>query len=241
MLNELARNALAALGSDLGRRAAAEPGLAAFAAALEKVECGQARFERPTPLDHATLAYLAPAMAAMEGVAGVLAAVRAVAPAVNWYQIYQGAGVDPALAEGMLAAQIAGMSGIVESGATRAGLFLLAPGIHYPLHTHGANEVYYCLSGSLTLQHGLGGAPFELTPGKLSNTPPHRLHSLTTGKRPVLMLYAWIGEVDSPNWWWEQDGNGGWTRARWSRNPDGSWAKTGAEPVTDAHRAEAGA
>jgi quercetin dioxygenase-like cupin family protein len=159
---------------------------------------------------------------------------------VNWYQIYQGGDVDPALAEGMLAAQIAGMSGIVASDDTRSGLFLLAPGIHYPAHTHGANEIYYCLSGSLSLRHGLDGAPFELSPGQHSNTPPHRLHSLTTGTRPVLMLYVWIDEVDSPNWWWEQDGSGGWLRARWSRNPDGSWAKTGAEPVTPSHLAEAG-
>jgi quercetin dioxygenase-like cupin family protein len=187
------------------------------------------------------MAHLAPALAAAAGAAELLAPVRAVAAAANWYQIYAGAGVDPALAEGMLAAQIAGQAGIVASDEIRSGMFLLAPGIHYPPHTHGASEVYYCLSGTLTLRHGRQGPPFDLTPGQLSLTPPHRLHSLTTGPRPVLMLYAWIGEVDSPNWWWAEDAAGNWRRACWERQPDGSWAKTGDEPVTAAHLAEAGA
>jgi hypothetical protein len=111
--------------------------------------------------------------------------------------------------------------------------------VHYPLHTHGAEEVYYCLSGRIAVQHGRTGAPVELTPGRLSRTPPHRLHSLTTGAVPVLLAYVWIGAVDAPNWWWRAAAQG-WQRARWSRQPDGSWRKTGEEAVTPAALAEAG-
>lgn len=239
----LARDALSAFAADLRRRAARQPALAPFAERLERIDCSAARFDHARPFAHRTMAHLAPALEAASGAVEILATVRAVAEAeaAKWYQIYAGAGVDPALAEGMLAAQIAGQTGIVASGEIRSGMFLLAPGIHYPLHTHGASEIYYCLSGTLTLLHGRQGPPFDLTPGQLSLTPPHRLHSLTTGPRPVLMLYAWIGEVDSPNWWWAEDAAGNWRRACWERQPDGSWAKTGDEPVTAAHLAEAGA
>src|SRR3546814_5778917 len=69
---------------------------------------------------------------------------------------------------------VVGQAGLVPNAAFRAGLFLLGPGIHYPLHTHAAAEVYYALSGRLTLAHGPGGAPFGLNAGSYSVTPPGR-------------------------------------------------------------------
>lgn len=237
MNHHLARDALAAFAADLRLRT--DPALTPFAEQLDQVDCSAPRFAAVRPFAHATMDHLEPALAAAEGAAEVLRSVRAVAEVVNWYQIYDSAGVDPKLAQGMLAAQIAGMAGIVASDRLRAGLFLLAPGIHYPLHTHGAGEIYYCLSGRLTLQYGLQGAPFHLTPGALSVTPPHRLHCLTTGDRPVLMLYCWTGAVDAPNWWWSRDPDGGWQRACWERLPDGSWARTRAEPVSPEAMAQA--
>ena len=185
------------------------------------------------------MAHLGPVLDAATGEPRLLAATRAVANAVNWYQIYQGEGVDPGLAEGMLAGQIAGQAGILASETLRTGLFLLAPGIHYPLHTHGASEIYYCMSGRLTLQHGTEGTPFELHPGDCSVTPANRLHSLATGEKPVLLIYVWIGDVDAANWWWERRPEGGWWRVNWSRTPDGSWAKTCTEEVTKAHLRQA--
>jgi quercetin dioxygenase-like cupin family protein len=234
-----ASNSLTALAADLRRRSASDPGLAPFADQLEQVDRTSARFGQPQPCTHATMAHLGPALEGAAGEPDLLAATRAAADAVNWYQIYRGEGVDPGLAEGMLAGQIAGQAGIFASDTLRTGLFLLAPGIHYPLHTHGATEIYYCMSGRLTLQHGTGGAPFDLRPGDYSVTPAHRLHSLATGEGPVLLLYVWTGDVDAPNWWWEQRPTGGWLRINWSRTPDGSWAKIRSELVTPAHLRQA--
>jgi len=234
-----ASDSLTALAADLRRRSAAEPALTPFADQLDRVDRGSTRFDRPRPCTHDTMAHLAPALAAAAGEPCLLAATRAVAEAVNWYQIYRGEGVDPGLAEGMLAGQIAGQVGILASDTLRTGLFLLAPGLHYPLHTHGAAEIYYCMSGRLTVQHGTGGAPFELHPGDCSVTPANRLHSLDTGAAPVLLLYVWIGDIDAPNWWWERRSGGGWRRVNWSRTPDGSWARVGAEVVTGAHLRQA--
>ena len=235
----LASDSLTALAADLRRRSAAEPALAPFADRLDRVDRTSARFDRPRPCTHPTMAHLAPALDAAAGEPRLLAATRAAADAVNWYQVYRGEGVDPDLAEGMLAGQIVGQVGILASDTLRTGLFLLAPGIRYPLHTHGAAEIYTCMSGILTLQHGTEGAPFDLRPGDCSVTPPHRIHSLATGEAPVLLLYVWIGDVDAPNWWWERRPEGGWRRVNWSRTPDGSWAKTRTELVTGAHLRQA--
>ncbi len=239
MSADRASDSLTALAADLRRRSADDPALAPFADQLDQVDCISVRFERVRPCTHAMMAHLGPALDAAAGEPRLLAATRAVAHAVNWYQVYQGEGVDPGLAEGMLAGQIAGQVGIVASDTLRTGLFLLAPGLYYPLHTHGASEIYYCMSGALTLQHSTEGTPFEMHAGDYSVTPTHRLHSLATGKKPVLLLYVWIGDVDSSNWWWERRPEGGWRRVSWSRTPDGSWAKTRTEVVTEAHLRQA--
>lgn len=151
---------------------------------------------------------------------------------LGWYQIYKGVGVDPDLAEGMFAGQVVGQVGLLKSDVVRTGLFLLAPGLHYPLHTHRADELYFCLSGSLTLQHGLLSSSFDLKPGQISVTPSNQLHSLKTDDRPALLVYVWIGDIDSPNWWWKQKRDGSWWREKWQRQIDASWAATDKEPVS---------
>lgn len=151
---------------------------------------------------------------------------------LGWYQIYKGEGVDPDLAEGMFAGQVVGQVGLLKSDVVRTGLFLLAPGLHYPVHTHRADELYFCLSGSVILQHGLSSPAFDLNPGQISVTPSNQLHSLKTGDRPALLVYVWTGDIDSPNWWWKQQRDGSWWREKWQRQIDASWAATDKEPVS---------
>ena len=235
----LAYDHLTALAADLRRRSAGDPALTAFADQLDRIDgtpnpAGQAQTHT-----HPAMAYLDPALDSAAGDPRLLTATRAITSALYWRQVFQGEGVAPDLAEGMLAGQIAGPTGIVASDTCYAGVFLLAPGIHYPLHTHASTEIYYCLSGTLSLQHGIEGMPFGIDPGDYSVTPANRIHSLTTGERPVLLLYVWIGELDTPNWWWERRPEGGWLRVNWSRAPDGSWVKTDAELATEAHLRQA--
>ncbi len=235
---EAAQAFLRALAADLAGRA--DPALTPFLAPLAATDLSASRPARGAAPGLAALGHLAPLLDSAAGEPAVLAAARQVAPLLDWYRIYQGPGMDPALAEGMLAGQVVGQAGLVPNAAFRAGLFLLGPGIHYPLHTHAAAEVYYGLSGQLTLRHGLAGAPFELNAGGYSVTPPGRLHSLTTGSGPVLLAYLWAGDVDAPIWVWE-DHPAGWQRVNWARRPDGSWARARIEPVTPDALREAGA
>ncbi len=234
---EAAQAFLQALGTDLAGRA--DPALARFLAPLAATDLSASRPARGAAPGLSALGHLAPLLAHAAGEPAVAAAARQLAPLLDWYRIYHGPGMDPELAEGMLAGQVVGQAGLVPHAAFRAGLFLLGPGIHYPLHTHAAAEVYYGLSGRLSLAHGLGGAPFKLTPGTYSVTPPGRLHSLTTGSGPVLLAYLWAGAVDAPIWVWEKVASG-WQRVNWARRPDGSWARARVEPVGPQELREAG-
>lgn len=146
--------------------------------------------------------------------------------------------VDPALQTGMHAAHIYGALGILGCERIRGGLFSLAPNIHYPLHTHVAAELYFCLGGTVTLRHGVDGAPFQLAGGDYSITPRERAHSLTTGDEPALIYFAWVGDFTAPIYWWEQDDAGIWHRARWLRGASGIWERGTREPVSEDQIAE---
>lgn len=224
---------LQSLVTDLTARRAADDRLAPFLDALGTVDYSAQRYERAERFEHTSMRYLDPALDTASGVPALVDAVRQVAHSVHWYQIFQGGNIDKTLTEGLLAAQVAGPVGMVSNDTLRCGLFLLAPGLHYPLHTHAASEIYYCLSGALELAYGLGKGSFQLLPGALSVTPSHRLHSLTTGASPVLLIYLWTGPVDEPNWWWEKRQDGIWQRTKWVRTPDASWKRSESERVTD--------
>ncbi len=170
-------------------------------------------------------------------------AVRSVAREMPWYRIFAGGGeqLGHALADGVLATQVAGQFGVFRAAHFRCGLFLLAPGIHYPPHTHTPAEVYQSVSGTLSLEHRVDGRPFDLTPGRHSVTPPNRVHSLSTGDEPVLLLFAWIDDRAARNWVWKRDvaSPSGWSRTAWLRQPDASWVAAETEAVDAATFAEA--
>ena len=228
------------LAGALGAHLPAEPALARFIAALGALDCSAPRAPAARPAPATVAAHLDAALDGLDPGHRLSGPVRDLAGHVGWYQIFEGAGIDPALARGLVAGQMAGQVGLVAAEAIRSGLFLLAPGVHYPLHQHEAEEIYFVVSGALTLQHGRQGAPFTLGPGDCSVTPPHRVHALTTGAQPCLIVYAWIGAVEAPNWWWEEDPDGTWHRHCWRRQPDARWLKGHREPVSAAVLREAG-
>lgn len=228
------------LTADLKAREESAPSLEPFILQLGDLDCSQTQALPPLPTPPTVATHLAPALAGLGCSPALAEAVQLFAGAARWYQIFEGEGIDPTLAQGLIAGQLAGQVGLVQSDAIRTGLFLLAPGMHYPLHQHGALELYFVVSGHLTLQYGTRAQPFTLGPGEHSVTPSHTVHALTTHDAPSLVIYAWIGDVESPNWWWVEAGPHGWERVCWERQPDAKWIQTRSEAVTPAILAEAG-
>ncbi|MEM8686090.1 MAG: dimethylsulfonioproprionate lyase family protein [Pseudomonadota bacterium] len=228
------------LSAELEARTADGPSLSPFLRQLSALDCTNTQSLSAQPTPPSVTAHLAPALAGMGCSPDLADAVRQFAGLARWYQIFEGEGIEPALAQGLVAGQLAGQVGLVRSDAIRSGLFLLAPGLHYPLHQHGALELYFVVSGRLTLQYGTRAQPFTLAPGEHSVTPSNTVHALTTHETPTLVIYAWVGDVESPNWWWVEAGQGAWERVCWERQPDAKWIQTRSEAVTDAVLAEAG-
>jgi len=211
-----------------------EPRLSDFVHELETLDSYPFQNPQKFPTPPVVKTHLGSALDGLKCSQNLADATRSLAGILRWYEIMQGDAIDPSLARGLVAGQINGQVGFTNSHDIKSGLFLLAPGIHYPLHQHAARELYFVLSGTLTLQHGLDGEPFHVGPGEFSITPSSRLHALTTSEDPCLIFYAWIGEVEAPNWWWEQDAAGNWLRVCWERAPDASWQRSFSEAVTEA-------
>ena len=163
-------------------------------------------------------------------------AARDLAPRMHFYPIMRGAPVDPLMERGLVAAQI----GRNLDAPASTGMFLLHPGVYYPLHQHAAIEVYYCLSGTVTLQYGCRAAPFKLGAGQGSVTPPHVVHSLHATDGPCLLVFCWTGEIEKPIYWWDTDPAGLWQRTRWARSPQGLCSPMETTLVSDQLLAEAG-
>ena len=220
-----------ALVEELGALASEDRALERFLCELRKVDPGRDRrdeweqAERPSPgsLDRA-LSDVPPGWK-------VGNAVLSVAPLLDWRQVFKSNEIDPHLQTNLTMASLAVRRGGPGSQSLFVGLFLLAPHTSYPLHSHTAPEVYYCVSGRLSLQHGIDGKPFPLLPGEYSITPSERLHALRTDDGPVLLIYVWLQGPDSENWWWAQEPDGSWKRSAWQWQSDGRWVRTGCEVI----------
>jgi len=239
-LRELALNFRNCFTAELRACVKQEPVLSKFISELEAIDCSSTREFGSEPLPVAVTKYLETAIDQINCSHPLAVSIGQLAASIKWYQIFQGEGIEPTLSEGLVAGQVAGQVGIFDASSIRTGLFLLAPGIHYPLHQHGAHEIYFVVSGQLVLQHLRTGTPFAVKPGQFSVTPPHHVHALTVNQNPCLLIYAWIGEVEAPNWWWEQDDAGSWSRICWIRRPDARWVRTTSEPISEEILKEAG-
>lgn len=235
LFRRAARSHLATLLADLEGKAQSDRALLPFVRRLAAVRT-KAVQRGPLPLlDHPGAVDLSRTLDALADDHAIAPATRTAAALVDWGALYGGdahGGLVSEVRDGMFAAQIAGTYGIFRARRVATGFFFIRPGVHYPLHTHQSSEIYYCLSGRLTIQHGTDGAPFDLNPGEYSVTPSHRLHALTTHDEPVLLVYVWHGDLAAPIWLWEQNDQPGWTRTSWKRTPGQPWVADAQEEVS---------
>jgi mannose-6-phosphate isomerase-like protein (cupin superfamily) len=191
----------------------ADPALGPF---IESIRGVAPELAQPIPephRDHPALRFLDAALAGARAEARLCAAVRALVPHLSFGSSYAEDGPLAAVGRGMVWAEIAGRTGLVRDPTRRVGCFLLEPGHHYPLHGHVADEIYFVVSGLLTVEHGLAGEKVEIAPGHCYRTPSGEAHALHIGSAPVLLAYAWIGDFDAPIWFLEKDSKGGWNKS----------------------------
>lgn len=225
------RRFVEALIGRLENDAAAGQPVAVFHSALTKC-LAEAEFHDGPPAprqDPTEISDLAEALASTPGDDPLGVIVQDVARLTRWYPLTNKGGIrppwDPAIADGMAATMTIGPYAPVHQNAVRGGLFLIRPGVHYPLHTHVSPEVYIGISGQITIQHGVSGETHRVGAGGYSVTPSECVHSLTTSDEAALLAFLWTGPFNEPIWWWHADGaaQSGWSRTRWERSALGTW------------------
>ena len=127
------------------------------------------------------------------------AAIAAVEDSLRWLQ--SAAYTDAVLGEGFTAnygwAEIIGPDGFFAGADFRLGLLILGPHRHYRDHYHPAPELYWPLtSGSLWSREG--GPLGEKPQGAVIWHPPMVLHATATQDMPLLTVWCWTRDVDTP-------------------------------------------
>ncbi len=126
----------------------------------------------------------------------------------KWEQSYRKE--DNLVGDDMLAgygfAEVIGKFGLFVSDKLRCGIGVWGPNIHYPLHRHGAEEIYAVLQGGADFQvmsqedmEGRGGGepPKEWRrAGEVVYVPPHATHGFTSGPEGVVVYYLWQNSGD---------------------------------------------
>ncbi|MEZ5923964.1 MAG: dimethylsulfonioproprionate lyase family protein [Hyphomicrobiaceae bacterium] len=192
--------------------ASADRALTPFIESLRGVAHGLAQPHLHPHRDHPALSFLEQATGAARADERLCTAIRALLPYLSFGSSYAAEGSMAAVSRGMVWAEVVGRTGLVRDSSRRIGCFLLAPGHFYPLHGHIPDEIYFVVSGPLTVEHGLRGARVAIPPGGYYHTPSGQPHALHVGDQPVLLAYSWVGDFDAPIWFLEKDGDGGWSK-----------------------------
>jgi mannose-6-phosphate isomerase-like protein (cupin superfamily) len=188
--------------------AAADPHLRPFIESVRGVAHGLAEPALAPHRGHPALRFFDQALVAARAEERLCSAVRGLAPYLSFGSSYALEGPAASFAQGMVWAEIAGRVGLVRDPSRRLGIFLLAPGLVYPLHGHEPEEIYFVLSGHLTVEHGYDGERVPVPPGSYYRTPSEQPHALYTGDAPVLIAYCWVGDFSLPVWFAGTDKSG---------------------------------
>lgn len=126
--------------------------------------------------------------------------VRQLIPSLSWFFGYAEHPDFPHLDQKVWFSQFVGPDDLWTSAHLAIGLTLIAPNTLYPAHRHPATELYLPLSG--TGLWSMGSTDYHpRKPGELiihhSNVP----HATQAQEAPVLALYIWQGDINSPSKW----------------------------------------
>jgi Dimethlysulfonioproprionate lyase len=151
---------------------------------------------RPEP----ACGFLDAAIAAMEGVPALKAAITAARPHLRWitYDAYPPAEIGPRFPVAHAFASLIGGNGNIHADDFEAGLFLIAPHTLYRDHRHPAPELYAPLTGPHRWRFGVD-APWEVKPAHAPVwNEPMAVHATAVGDTPFLCIFVWTRDVNLP-------------------------------------------
>jgi quercetin dioxygenase-like cupin family protein len=151
-----------------------------------------------------------PALPVLRHLPEALRAARAHAPEIvaalpgtsqPWVRIYRDSEWSSPFNDDVAVLEVAGPGAVMRTARGTLGLMVCAPGLDYPRHAHPAAELYVALSAGGAVERDAHGVWHSMGPGDVSLHPPDTSHAFRTGTRPVLVAYAWQGDVAAATWW----------------------------------------
>lgn len=183
------------------RRRQSEPGVAEVIERLAQQDLSQAAFQAPRPSRPAACRHLPQTVAAAIMVdSSLAAAIAALEDGLDWRQTqgYSDAAMgQPGFMDNYAHAEIIGPTGCFPGDDFRLGFVLLGPGLHYRDHYHPAPELYWPLTGPSEWKRN-GGAFVTRQAGETLWHDPLVVHATRTGPAPLLAMFAWTRDADTP-------------------------------------------
>ncbi|PZQ95274.1 MAG: hypothetical protein DI533_19590 [Cereibacter sphaeroides] len=124
--------------------------------------------------------------------APIVEAIKAVASQAYWQQTYSEAEVGRDFLNRYGWFELVGPTGHYLSDTMRAYIAFWGEGLHYPMHLHEAEELYYILAGSAEF-HAAGQGSAILRPQDARHHASNQPHAMDTHAEPVLTLILWRG------------------------------------------------
>jgi mannose-6-phosphate isomerase-like protein (cupin superfamily) len=115
---------------------------------------------------------------------------------LSWYYHYETRPGEADLSSQIAFAELVGPDGDMDAPDCRVGFTLMAPDTFYPLHAHPAIELYFVIAGNAEWR--AGDTTRRVPPGELVLHRSSEPHSMRTFAEPLLALWSWSGDLDTP-------------------------------------------
>lgn len=152
------------------------------------------------PTSHPLTRYLGPALDLADRLApDVAAALRPIAERLPWRYGYAPRDDAPGLEHAMGWAELVGPLAPIVSQNVCFGLTLIAPQTYYSPHRHPAVELYRIVVGNP--QWTVAMSTVGQAPGDAILHASNVIHAMRTQDEPLLAIYSWTGDVETPSAW----------------------------------------
>ena len=128
----------------------------------------------------------------------------AAARSAQWRDTYRDTAFGETLHAHFGSFEVVGRDTVLGAEGMRSFLVYQAPGFHYPMHHHPAEEIYLVLAGWGEF-HLQGQPSRRLEAGETALHPENAPHALTTHDAPLVAYVVWKGDVEKKPVWRETD------------------------------------
>lgn len=128
-------------------------------------------------------------------------AARSAFRQVRWTEFYTEDGSSRSFLNCFANGEGIGPDGRLRYNSLILGLFIMGPGLTYPLHAHPAEAFYLVLSGRPAFKVGAAAPHRDVADREVVWHPADIPHSILSGTEPLFAIFRWRGNISAPSWY----------------------------------------